>query len=804
MRVHILTLALSALTVGRSLAQLLPYQLPPRPLVALADAPPMPRASFSPNGEWLMQLDMYERPTVFDQSQPELRLAGLRINTVVNSASRAAQVKALRLRRLPKGLELLVQGLPANARISNLQWSPDNTKIAFTHSTRDHLELWIVDVLSASARLVPNIFLNGALGMPYEWISDSKGLVVRAVVGGRGAAPVPEPTVAGRQYEHPVKTPLAEQMLGYYALSQVVRVGLDNRMAPLGQPGLIAQASPSPDGRFVLVRSYRRPYPTTLPLERFPQRVQVLAMDGLLDKQLAELPAVETLPAGAGAVPTGPREFAWREDVPSTLFWVEAKDGGDPAQAAPVRDQLLTLAAPFEEPGRELAALPARFRRMYWSSDQLALVEATRLPDQKQIVWPLDLATKTLPKPLLEYSVRDAYTHPGTPVLQPNALGRPVLLTDRTGTGVYLFGAGASAEGDRPFVDELNVRTRAKQRWWRSEAPYFEQPVAILDPVRRVFITRRESDQQVPNYYLRTGPKLVAITQFADPYAGALPRTQPLRYLRPDGRPLAATLYLPSGYQTSDGPLPTILEASPALFADSTGASQTRGSRYLFARYEWGSPQYWTAQGYAVLQDVVLPQPPTDGTSSADYVQRLTKAAAAALAEGRRMGFVDTARVVVLGQGPGAFLATTLLADSRQFKAGIALAGLHSQPLPNRLPGQEQLVAPLAPAVRYTEAPAAPFSLSDTLRRPLLVLPAGFDNLPASLAARTEQFYGELQRLGGKSVRYAALPGENHGYTARESLMQLLAEVNTWLDTYLKPATAAQPATDLPTTSKAD
>ncbi|RFP65780.1 S9 family peptidase [Hymenobacter lapidiphilus] len=804
MRIHILTLALSALTVGHSLAQALPYQLPPRPLAALADAPPMPRASFSPNGQWLLQLDMQERPTVFDQSQPELRLAGLRINTTVSGRSRMAHVRALRLRQLPKGLELLVQGLPANARISNLQWSPDNTKIAFTHSTRDHLELWVVDVVSASARLVPNIFLNGTLGMPYEWVSDSKALVVRAVVGGRGNAPVAAPVGAGRQYEYPVKTPLDEQQLGYYALSQVVRVGLDGRMAPLGQPGLIAKASPSPDGRFVLVRSYRRPYPTTLPLDRFPQRVQVLAMDGLLDKQLADLPAVESLPEGLGAVPTGPREFGWREDVPNTVFWVEARDGGNPAQAAPVRDQLLTLAAPFEEPARELVALPARFRRIYWGNEQLVLVEGTRLTDRRQFVWPLDILTKTLQKPLLEYPERDAYAHPGTPVLQPNAQGRPVLLTDRSGTGVYLFGAGASSEGDRPFIDELSVRTRASQRWWRSEAPYYEQPVLIIDPAKRTFITKRESDQQSPNYHLRTGPKLVAITQFADPYAGlgSLPRMQPLRYQRPDGRPLMATLYLPAGYQTTDGPLPTIMEVGPAMFYDSTGTSQMRGSQHTFARYNWGSPLYWTAQGYAVLQGVPLPVPSGKAATPAAYAQKLVQAAGAALAEGRRMGFIDTARVVVLGQGPGASLATSLLAESRLFKAGIALPGLFNQPAMGQLPGEEQKGVPTEFALDYALAPLAPFGLPDTLRRPLLVMPAGFDGIPASLATRTEQLYSELQRLGGTSVNYATLPGETHGYTARESLMQLLAQMNTWFDTYIKPTAASQPATSLPTSSK--
>lgn len=794
MKIHIL--ALSALLLGplampRAQAQLLPYQLPPRAIAALADAPPMPQISFSPNGNWLLQLDQHELLTLADLGQPELRLAGLRINPAANSRSRMAYARMLRLRRLPDGKEVLVQGLPANARISNVQWSPDNNKIAFTHTTRTRLELWIVEVGSASARQVPNLSLNGVLGQPYEWVSDSKTLIARAVVGGRGTVPPPPEAAAApvRTYDYPLLTPLDERRLDYYALNQVVRVGLDGRMAPLGQPGLIAQASPSPDGRYVLVRTYHRPYAYGQPLTRFPQRVQLLTMEGLVAKEVADLPATGPLPTTPDAVPAGPREFSWREDVPNTLFWVEA-ESGSANTAGTVHDRLLALPAPFEQP-RELGTLPARLQRIYWSSEQLVLIGGRRQTDRQEGIWALDMAAGTPVQRLLEYSSQQTYTHPGTPALHRNQQGRPVLLIDGTGSTIYLLGQGASADGDRPFVDELNVRTRKTERWWRSEAPYYEQPLAILDPVERRFITRRESEQQGPNYYVRTGtsPQLQSLTQLPSPHdnLGSTPYKQLLRYQRPDGLLLTALLYLPAGYRKENGPLPTILEVAPTSSPDRLAAGQVRGSLHSYARYGWGSPLYWTSQGYAVLQNVVLPVLSATGQPTpAAYVQQLAQAATAALAEGQRLGFVDTARVAVLGQGRGAFLAANLLAHTHLFKAGIALTGTHA-PLTLPLAGQpEQSGTWSAPEPTSL---SVPFLFPDSVRTPLLVLPADLDGEAADFAGQNEQLYAATQRTMVRAS-YPTLPGEAHGYTARESLMQLLAEMNGWLSTHLGPGPA--------------
>ena len=43
-------------------------------------------------------------------------------------------------------------------------------------------------------------------------------------------------------------------------------------------------------------------------------------------------------------------------------------------------------------------------------------------------------------------------------------------------------GTGASSEGNRPFVDRFDLQTKETKRLWRSQAPYYEYPISILDP----------------------------------------------------------------------------------------------------------------------------------------------------------------------------------------------------------------------------------------------------------------------------------------------------------------------------------
>ena len=807
----LLTSASLLLATAGAQAQEFQYQTPPKAIQDLLLAPPTPRVSLSSDGRTLALLQVQDFPTVAELAQPELRLAGLRFNPRTNGPSRVSYAVGLKLKKLPSGAEVDVKGLPAQARISEVSWSPDNKTVAFALTTSGpdgRVELWVADVAGARARRLLSAPLNDAFGNAFEWVSDSQALLARTVPVGRGSAPAADAAPTGpsvqetdggkksgaRTYQDLLKNPADERMFDYYATAQLVKVRLaDGTATPLGQPGVIQTASPSPDGKYVLVRTRHRPYSYTLPISGFPQRIDLLEVaSGAVAKAVADLPLADNVPTNFDAVPTGPRGHAWRSDAPATLYYAEAQDGGDPKVKVDIRDKVFTLSAPFAGAAQELAALPLRYVGMSWATDQLALASGYRWADRHQTTWRLRPAAPAAPLTVLfDGSSQDTYHDPGTPYEHRNAQGKPVLLTGgASGQRIYLLGAGASPEGDRPFVDELDLVTQKTARWWRSEAPAYEVPVAILDAsgTKRQLLTRRESLTLTPNYYLRDATKkdkLTAVTQFANPYAafGGSFKKQVLRYKRADGVDLTADLYLPQNYKKTDGPLPTLMEAYPVEFKDKNNAGQVSGSPYTFTRLNWGSPVYWVTQGYAVLANTSIPIVGEGSKEPNDtYTEQLVSSAKAAIDEGARMGVVDPARVGVMGHSYGAFMTANLLAHCNLFKAGLARSGAYNRTLtPFGFQGEERT---------FWQAPEvynamSPFNYADKIKTPILLIHGEADNNSGTFPIQTERFYAALKGQGA-TARYVVLPAEAHGYAARENLLHMLWEMDSWLNKYVK------------------
>ena len=65
------------------------YRMPPKAIADLVDAPLPPSVSVSPNQDWLLLMEMPSLPPISELAQPELKLAGLRINPRTNGPSRS-------------------------------------------------------------------------------------------------------------------------------------------------------------------------------------------------------------------------------------------------------------------------------------------------------------------------------------------------------------------------------------------------------------------------------------------------------------------------------------------------------------------------------------------------------------------------------------------------------------------------------------------------------------------------------------------------------------------------------------------
>ncbi|HHS13423.1 MAG TPA: S9 family peptidase [bacterium] len=774
------------------------YRTPPPSLASLVDVPPTPAVSMDPGYEWMAVLQRPGMPSIRELAQPELRIGGLRLNPRTHGMSRPYRTHTgIHLQRIKDGSEYSFKGLPEIDRILESEWSPDGRYMALAVLTGDDVTLWLADTRTLEARQPVPYRLNTAYGSSIQWI-DQKRLIIKKVPDNQGPEPeAPEIPIAPviqettghsapvRTYQDLLKNPHDEDLLEYYLLSELVRIHVDGNVTPLGEPGLIAGVSPSPDARFLLVQTIQRPFSYLVTVRSFPRRLAVWDMDGNEVKVIADLPLQENVPTGFEAVPTGPRSFQWRDDAPATLVWVEAMDQGDPRLQADIRDRIFTLQAPFTEPARPLADLALRYAGIRWGHGGLALISEYWWSTRKTRTWIIEPDNpEKEPGLLFDRSTEDAYSDPGNPVMKRKG-NASVLLFSSDRSSIYLSGQGASPEGSFPFLDELNLKTGKTRRLWQSEAPYYERVVEVIDPLKTI-ITVRESADEPGNYYLRDMKKgrIKALTRFPNPYPQLQGMTQEMiRYERNDGVQLTATLYLPPGYRKEDGPLPMIMWAYPREYKSADAASQVTDSPYRFARISWSRPILWLAEGYAILDGPTMPiVGEGDSQPNDTFVEQLVASARAAVDEVVRRGVADPERIAVGGHSYGAFMTANLLAHSDLFAAGIARSGAYNRTLTPFGFQAEPRTFWEAPEVYFH---MSPFMHADKVNEPILLIHGATDNNSGTFPLQSERYYHALKGHGA-TTRLVMLPFESHGYSARESIMHTLWEMNFWLEKYVK------------------
>lgn len=779
------------------------YQRPSAALASLVDAPLTPFVSLSPGRATMLLLERPALPPVAELAEPELRLAGVRINPATNGPSRESYYTGVVLKTLADGTERRLAGLPEGARITQVTWSRDSRHLLITIVHAGSRRLWLGEVASARARPLTDRPLNGVLDEP-TWVDDAT-IVASFIPDRRGAPPAAPAVPSGpvvqenlsgkrpaRTYPDMLTNPHDEALFDHYATAEIALVSLDGTVAPLGLRGIFGNVQPSPDGQYLLVTAWTRPYSYLVPVSRFPTRTTVHDRKGRLVHTVAELPLAENIPIPTGSVRTGPRSVTWRADAPATLSWVQALDEGDAGRAAPLRDEWLTQAAPFSGAPVSQQKLALRATGVTWGDDDHAILTEYWWKTRSVRTWLVAPGKPgTAPTLLFERSSEDRYGNPGVPVLARNRFGRLGLLLSEDRSKFYLDGAGASPEGDRPFLDEFDLTTKQARRLWRSAAPHYETFVAFLDETRQRALTRRESVTEPPNYYVRKlaepddAKALQPVTRFPNPYPNfADVRKELITYRRADGVALSGTLYLPPRRSPLDGPLPTLLWAYPREFKNADAAGQVKESPYRFIRVSPLGPLPFVLAGYAVFDDPTMPIIGEGAKEPNDtYVTQLVASAKAAIDELVRRGVTDPKRVAVGGHSYGAFMTANLLAHSDLFRAGIARSGAYNRTLTPFGFQSEERTLWQAPEVY---AAMSPFNHANKIKDPILLVHGAVDNNPGTFPIQSERFYNALKGHGA-TTRYVQLPYESHGYQGRENVLHLLWEMEKWLDTYVKP-----------------
>ncbi len=781
------------------------YREPPQVLVDIVDAPRTPRVSLSPDRDWALLMTRQNYPSIEELARPELGLAGQRINPKNHAPSWAWSYVDLSFTRISEHEERAVTGLPADPRVRDATWSPDGTRIAFTNTTPDGVELWTAEVATGRATRVLGPVVSLTAQAPPKWMYDGETILaclVEEAKRGRGPAPeppsVPEgPTIQenlgeeapARTYQYLLESAHDEELFEHYLTTQLALVSLDGTVTPVGEAAIFWDFDPSPDGRYVLVHMLHRPFSYLVTAWRFPMAIQVWDLEGNVVHEVVDLPLRDQIPIARNSVAEGPRDVLWRPDAPATLYWAEALDGGDARVETGERDRVFLLEAPFDGSPTVLMTLPLRYSRILWAHDGLALVREWWWAERRLHLWrvrPGDPAAS--PELLFDRSYEDRYADPGTPVMISNAYGRQVVLTADDANTIFMIGEGASPEGDRPFLDAFDTYHNETSRLFRSEAPYYELPITPLSKVGRYVVTQRESVDEVPNYFLRdlAEGRSRQLTFFPHPTPELRGYTKELiQYERADGVQLSGTLYLPPGHAPDDGPLPMVMWAYPREFKSASAAGQVDDSPYRFDRVGWWSPLLWLTQGYSVLDRPTMPiVGEGDEAPNDTYVEQLVASAEAAVDEVVRRGAADRHRIAIGGHSYGAFMAANLLAHSDLYAAGLARTGAYNRTLtPFGFQAEDRSLWE-APDVYFQ---MSPFMHADKIDEPILLVHGVADDNSGTFPMQSERFYNALKGHGA-IARLVMLPHERHSYRARESLLHLLWETNRWLETYVKNA----------------
>lgn len=796
--IFLITLFLGTLVYSQ---ENLTYQKPPKEILELANAPLAPSIRMDDKSENIVFLYRSNFKSIEELSETEMRLGGLRINPITNISSRQNYFTNIKIRVGRNNMDESVLGLPSNGRFANFSWSPNQKKMAFTNTVSNGVELWVLDIQEKSVKKLTEATLNVNTRSPFSWFKDNNSLLIKvipneklALIDTKTAIPT-GPTVSvseegvkaqNRTYQDLLKNPIDEHNFEQLVLSELYKVNLNGELTLWKESDMFTNISFSPNGNYVLVSTIKKPFSYLVPYNRFASETTIYNLDGIFVKTILEVPLIEDLPKGFMAVRKGKRNLSWRSDKPSTLFWAEALDEGNPANNVEFRDEIFELNAPFSSEKTSLIKTIGRFSGIEWGNEKTAIAHDYWRDNRNTKSYLFNPSNNKI-KPVIisDRNYQDRYNDPGSFVTKRNEFGRYTL--NLVGNNAYLIGDGFSKKGKFPFVDELNLKNLKTKRLYQSSLTNkVENISSALDLKKGEILVRIESKNEYPNYYIRNIKKrigLTPLTQFENPFKSIQNvYKEVIKYKREDGLDLSGVLYLPTNYEKGKK-YPMIVWAYPREYKDKSSAGQSTSNSNNFTYPRYNSPIYWITRGYVVLNNAAFPiigegdEEPND-----TFVKQLVANGKAAIDAVDNLGYIDRNKVAVGGHSYGAFMTANLLSHSNLFAAGIARSGAYNRTLtPFGFQAEER---------SYWEAPEiyynmSPFMHANTMKTPLLLIHGEADNNSGTYPLQSERYFNALKGLGAP-VRLVMLPKESHGYSAKESVLHMLWEQDQWLEKYVK------------------
>ena len=439
----LITIITSFITLTNSAQENVTYQKPSKEILDLVDVELAPRTFFDSKNKVMLLAYRDAYKSIEELSIKEMRLGGLRIDpkTFIGSRTRYYNnVKINFIEDKPKVVE--VSGLPNNPRLANFNWSPDEKKVAFTNTTSNGVEVWVLDVERYEVKKITDANVNANLGNVIIWFKDSEHLLVKMkssiakpLIDGDFQIPT-GPTVSvnngkkaqNRTYQDLLKNKTDEHNFEQLALSDLCKVNLEGKIEPWLANDMFRNVSFSPDGEFVMVKTIARPFSYIVPYYRFASKTTIYNKDGSLVKTIADDPLVEDMPKGFMSTVSHKRSFQWRADKPSSLVYAKALDGGDANKAVEFRDEIFELNQPFEGDGKSMVKTINRYSGISWSTDEVAFLYDYWWNTRNEKTYTFNPSKKDdSPEIIFDRNYQDKYNDPGNLVMIKNEYGRKIV-----------------------------------------------------------------------------------------------------------------------------------------------------------------------------------------------------------------------------------------------------------------------------------------------------------------------------------------------------------------------------------------
>jgi dipeptidyl aminopeptidase/acylaminoacyl peptidase len=729
--------------------------------------------------------------------------------------------------------------VPDGARVTNAEWSPDGSQIAFFAHFDDATHVYVADASTGQSRRLTTTPVLATLVTSFEWADDGEHVVTVLVPANRGPEPSKPAVPASpavrlttpeknrlRTYFDLLEDPYEKSLVRYYTTGQLARIDVaSGRAEPIGAPAMIEDIDVSPDGDYLRVTTMKDQLSYIVPVSSAGSREEIWDVGG---KALALIDEDDLNESAEGAGDQDgddngdpeKRNLAWERGGGATLVYLQqqprpagakqdpAAAKKDPASASPDAgrggqeaqqdedddrpDRVMRWRPPFDAKSVEVVYQTADEIQSAAFDESGRVLFLTRRDGGDETVHAVFLDDPKQEFLVYEADTDDVQEEPGS--LMNTRTGAVRLSADRR--FVFLSGTqyfeNPSVDAPRPFVDRVEIRTGTKERIFQSRPDVYERvDLALDDDLSQVIVTR-ESPAMVPNQWLvdRASGQSRQLTFNVDRHPQITSaRREILTITRPDGFKSRVTVTLPAGYR--DGTrLPAMFWFYPREFTEQSQYDERfeRFNKNDFQNVGARSMHILTLLGYAVVEpDVPIVGP--EGQRNDEYPHDLRNTLATVIDELSDRGWIDRRRLAIGGHSYGAFGTANAMIHTPFFKAGIAGDGNYNRSL---TPAGFQSERRYLWEAQDLYIEMSPFFQADRLTGALLMYHGMDDHNVGTHPIHSDRMFHALEVLGKTAALYK-YPYEDHGPATRETTLDLWARWVAWLDEHVKNAEITAP-----------